>query len=78
MVQNGAACRLPHGAILRIWKQRQYSGEPIFAFNVARNEAIRPGGTAGMSQAVAISEDGRIYALAGGNDEQWEAPENIW
>ncbi|WP_304635104.1 hypothetical protein [uncultured Oscillibacter sp.] len=31
-----------------------------FAFDVARNEAIMPGCTAGMSQAVAIGEDGNI------------------
>lgn len=31
-----------------------------FAFDVARNEAIRPGCTVGMSQAVAIGEDGSI------------------
>ena len=31
-----------------------------FAFDVARNEAILPGHTAGMSQAVAIGEDGNI------------------
>ena len=31
-----------------------------FAFDVARNEAIIPGSTAGMSQAVAIGEDGNI------------------
>jgi len=31
-----------------------------FAFDVARNEAILPGSTAGMSQAVAIGEDGNI------------------
>ena len=31
-----------------------------FAFDVARNEAILPGCTAGMSQAVAIGEDGNI------------------
>ncbi len=31
-----------------------------FAFDVARNEAIRPGCTVGMSQAVAIGEDGNI------------------
>lgn len=34
--------------------------ETWFAFDVARNEAIRPGCTAGMSQAVAIGEDGSI------------------
>ena len=31
-----------------------------FAFDVARNEAIMPGCTVGMSQAVAIGEDGNI------------------
>ncbi len=31
-----------------------------FAFDVARNEAIIPGSTLGMSQAVAIGEDGNI------------------
>ena len=31
-----------------------------FAFDAARNEAIMPGCTAGMSQAVAIGEDGNI------------------
>ena len=31
-----------------------------FTFDVLRNEAIRPGCTAGMSQAVAIGEDGNI------------------
>ena len=31
-----------------------------FAFDVARNEAIMPGCTLGMSQAVAIGEDGNI------------------
>ncbi len=31
-----------------------------FAFDVALNEAILPGYTAGMSQAVAIGEDGNI------------------
>lgn len=31
-----------------------------FAFDAARNEAIIPGSTAGMSQAVAIGEDGNI------------------
>ena len=31
-----------------------------FAFDVARNEAILPGHTAGMSQSVAIGEDGNI------------------
>lgn len=31
-----------------------------FAFDVARNEAIRAGSTLGMSQAVAIGEDGNI------------------
>ena len=31
-----------------------------FAFDVARNEAILPGSTVGMSQAVAIGEDGNI------------------
>lgn len=31
-----------------------------FAFDVARNEAILPGSTAGMSQSVAIGEDGNI------------------
>lgn len=34
--------------------------ETWFAFDVARNEAIRPGCTVGMSQAVAIGEDGSI------------------
>lgn len=31
-----------------------------FAFDAARNEAFRPGASAGMSQAVAIGEDGNI------------------
>lgn len=34
--------------------------ETWFAFDKARNEAIRPGSTADMSQAVAIGEDGSI------------------
>lgn len=34
--------------------------ETWFAFDRARNEAIRPGSTADMSQAVAIGEDGSI------------------
>ncbi len=56
-----------------------------FAFDVARNEAIIPGSTAGMSQAVAIGEDGNICnacsSSAGGeitysksgpdNEESW-------
>ena len=55
-----------------------------FAFDVARNEAHMPGCTAGMSQAVAIGEDGNIcnacsssggtitYSKSGSNDgESW-------
>ena len=55
-----------------------------FAFDVARNEAIMPGCTAGMSQAVAIGEDGNIcnacssspgritYSQSGSDDgESW-------
>ena len=56
-----------------------------FAFDVARNEAIIPGSTAGMSQAVAIGEDGNIcnacsssaggeitYSKSGSdNEESW-------
>ena len=55
-----------------------------FAFDVARNEAIMPGCTAGMSQAVAIGEDGNIcnacssspgritYSKSGSDDrESW-------
>lgn len=34
--------------------------EAWFAFDVARNEAILPGSTAGMSQSLAIGEDGGI------------------
>ena len=53
-----------------------------FAFDVARNEAIMPGCTAGMSQAVAIGEDGNIcnacssspgritYSKSGSDDEE--------
>ena len=54
-----------------------------FAFDVARNEAIIPGSTAGMSQAVAIGEDGNIcnacsssaggeitYSKSGSDDEE--------
>ncbi len=54
-----------------------------FAFDVARNEAIIPGSTAGMSQAVAIGEDGNIcnacsssgggeitYSRSGSDDEE--------
>ncbi|WP_204791615.1 hypothetical protein [Oscillibacter sp. CU971] len=53
-----------------------------FAFDVARNEAIMPGCTAGMSQAVAIGEDGNIcnacssspgritYSKSGSADEE--------
>jgi len=54
-----------------------------FAFDVARNEAILPGCTAGMSQAVAIGEDGNIcnacsssggggitYSKSGSDDEE--------
>ena len=53
-----------------------------FAFDVARNEAIMPGCTAGMSQAVAIEEDGNIcnacssspgritYSKSGSDDEE--------
>jgi len=54
-----------------------------FAFDVARNEAILPGSTAGMSQAVAIGEDGNIcnacsssgggrftYSRSGSDDEE--------
>ena len=52
-----------------------------FAFDVARNEAIMPGCTAGMSQSVAIGEDGNIcnacssspgritYSKSGSDDE---------
>ena len=54
-----------------------------FAFDVARNEAIMPGSTWDMSQAVAIGEDGNIcnacsssaggeitYSKSGSNDEE--------
>ena len=53
-----------------------------FAFDVARNEAIMPGCTAGISQAVAIGEDGNIcnacssspgritYSKSGSDDEE--------
>ena len=53
-----------------------------FAFDAARNEAIMPGCTAGMSQAVAIGEDGNIcnacssspgritYSKSGSDDEE--------
>lgn len=54
-----------------------------FAFDVARNEAIIPGSTVGMSQAVAIGEDGNIcnacsssaggeitYSKSGSDDEE--------
>ncbi len=54
-----------------------------FAFDVARNEAIMPGCTADMSQAVAIGEDGNIcnacsssaggeitYSKSGSDDEE--------
>ena len=54
-----------------------------FAFDVARNEAIIPGSTAGMSQAVAIGKDGNIcnacsssaggeitYSKSGSDDEE--------
>lgn len=54
-----------------------------FAFDVARNEAIIPGSTAGMSQAIAIGEDGNIcnacsssaggeitYSKSGSDDEE--------
>ena len=54
-----------------------------FAFDVARNEAIMPGCTSGMSQAVAIGEDGNIcnacsssaggeitYSKSGSDDEE--------
>jgi len=53
-----------------------------FAYDVARNEAIRPGCTVGMSQAVAIGEDGNIcnacssspgritYSKSGSDDEE--------
>ena len=54
-----------------------------FAFDVARNEAIIPGSTAEMSQAVAIGEDGNIcnacsssaggeitYSKSGSDDEE--------
>lgn len=34
--------------------------ESWWAFDIARNEAILPGSTAGMSQAIAIGEDGNI------------------
>ena len=34
--------------------------DTYFAFDVARNEAILPGSTAGMNQAIAIGEDGSI------------------
>ena len=54
-----------------------------FAFDVARNEAHMPGCTAGMSQAVAIGEDGNIcnacssspgritYSQSGGSGDEW-------
>ena len=54
-----------------------------FAFDVARNEAIMPGCTVGMSQAVAIGEDGNIcnacsssggrisYSESGSSGDEW-------
>ena len=54
-----------------------------FAFDVARNEAHMPGCTVGMSQAVAIGEDGNIcnacsssgggitYSQSGSSNDEW-------
>lgn len=50
----------------RMEEDPAYAGEIMeriqtwFAFDVARNEAIMPGSTMGMSQSVAIGEDGSI------------------
>ena len=44
--------------------------ESWWAYDIARNEAISPGCTTGMSQAIAIGEDGEIAnVLAGGGSD---------
>ena len=44
--------------------------ESWWAYDIARNEAISPGCTVGMSQAIAIGEDGEIAnVLAGGGSD---------
>ena len=44
--------------------------ESWWAYDIARNEAISPGCTTGMSQAIAIGEDGEIAnVLAGGGND---------
>lgn len=60
--------------------------EAWFAFDVARNEAILPGCTVGMSQCIAIGEDGQIAnvqacgdgGLSKANRRQEDEGESFW